>query len=82
MLGSCYGTCLRLAEERGLDSLSFPSISTGAYGYPVEEAAAVAMERAVRYLESADARIREIIFVLFDRVTYDVYTKALRAVAR
>src|SRR5579875_2988310 len=42
LLKSCYETCLRLAEERDVKTISFPSISTGIYGYPIEEAAAIA----------------------------------------
>src|SRR5436853_5210834 len=44
LLASCYRTCLEMAEERKAGSISFPSISTGAYGYPVAQAAAVALE--------------------------------------
>lgn len=73
LLASCYRTCLRLAEERKADSISFPSISTGAFGYPVAQAAAVAMEAVSQHLAQPEASLREIVFVLFDQATYDAY---------
>jgi O-acetyl-ADP-ribose deacetylase (regulator of RNase III) len=78
-LGVCYTTCLEMAEERGVRTISFPSISTGAFGYPVEEAAAIALNRVARHLNREDARISEVIFVLFDRATYDAYVRAAGA---
>src|ERR1700675_4827449 len=50
-LEACYRKCLELAEERGARSVSFPAISTGAYGYPAEEAARIAMHTVARHLE-------------------------------
>lgn len=79
LLASCYTTCLALAEERGLNSISFPSISTGAFGYPVREAAAVAVDVVCRHLERPETRLREVIFVLFDQATWEAYAEALRS---
>ena len=79
LLASCYTTCLKMAEERGAAVVSFPSISTGAYGYPMEEAAAVALDTVIHYLEGAEAKVREVIFVLFDRRAYDVHARLLVA---
>lgn len=78
LLASCYRTCLELAEERGLGSISFPSISTGAFGYPVSEAASIAIETVCRHLERPETRVRQVIFVLFDQATWEAYAKALR----
>src|SRR5438105_2158990 len=50
LLASCYRTCLDLAEKHGAARVSFPSISTGIYGYPMEEAAAIAVGEVVRHL--------------------------------
>src|SRR5438552_8056483 len=50
LLASCYRTCLELAEKHGAGRVSFPSISTGIYGYPMEEAAAIAVSEIVRHL--------------------------------
>lgn len=80
LLGSCYRTCLEMAEERGLRLVSFPSISTGAYGYPLEEAAAVALEAVRAHLLREDARIEEVLFVLFDRVTFEAYARTLKRI--
>ena len=77
LLASCYRTCLALAEERNLQTISFPSISTGAYGYPVREAARIAIEEVCRHLEQPDTRLKEVIFVLFDQATYQAYADAL-----
>jgi len=79
LLASCYRTCLGMAEERELRSIGFPSISTGAYRYPMAEAARVALDTVAKHLERADTKVREVIFVLFDRAAYDVYLKALKA---
>jgi O-acetyl-ADP-ribose deacetylase (regulator of RNase III) len=73
LLASCYRTCLDMAEEHAARSISFPSISTGAYGYPMAEAAKIALNTASRRLERPESRIEEIVFVLFDRQSYDVH---------
>jgi O-acetyl-ADP-ribose deacetylase len=74
-LASCSQTCLRMAREREAVSISFPSISTGAYGYPVAEAAQIAIDIVTGFLHGTDAGPREVTFVLFDRVTYEAYSK-------
>ncbi len=80
LLASCYRTCLEMAEERGLRRVSFPSISTGAYGYPVEDAAAVALGAVWAHLLREDTHVEEVLFVLFDRATYDAYARALERI--
>lgn len=79
LLASCYDTCLRMAEERDLRSISFPSISTGVYGYPMEEAARIALDRVIRHLQCEDTKVREVILVLFDRTAYEVHARLLAA---
>jgi O-acetyl-ADP-ribose deacetylase len=74
-LASCHRECIRLAEEHGIESLSFPAISTGAFGYPVPQAAPIAITAAVEALASAH-HVRKIRFVLFDVATLKGYTKA------
>ena len=81
LLASCYRTCLRLAEERSVRVISFPSISTGVYGYPIEEAAPVALREVIRHLGEPSSAAREVIFVLFARKDYDVYARALEELA-
>ncbi|MBO8130655.1 MAG: O-acetyl-ADP-ribose deacetylase [Candidatus Marinimicrobia bacterium] len=51
LLAKCYRNCLKLAKEKGLKSISFPAISTGAYGYPLEEAAEIAISEIVNFLK-------------------------------
>lgn len=77
-LASCYRTCLAMAEERGLRVVSFPSISTGAYGYPLQEAAPIAVAACSAHLERKDACVEEIVFVLFDQATYEAYARVAR----
>jgi len=64
-LASCHRESIRLADEHGLKSLSFPAISTGAYGYPASEAAPIAISATVEALASAD-HVSKVRFVLFD----------------
>jgi len=77
LLAGCYRKCFELAGERNVRSISFPAISTGIYGYPVHEAAAVAIGEVVRQLERADGSVDEVIFVLFDRAAYEAHARAL-----
>ena len=72
-LASCYRTCLRMAGERQARSISFPSISTGAYGYPVAEAAQIALDVVTKFLQGAEESPSEVTFVLYDRRTYEAY---------
>lgn len=77
-LASCHHEAIRIADELKLSSVAFPAISTGAYRYPVEQAAQVAVSSAADALRNA-AHVREVRFVLFDRDTVDVYAEAARA---
>ena len=70
-LAGCYRTSLELAEQRDVRSISFPAISTGVYGYPVEEAAGIALETVARHLDRPETGVREVLFVLFDQAAYD-----------
>ncbi|MCZ2150709.1 MAG: O-acetyl-ADP-ribose deacetylase [Bryobacterales bacterium] len=77
VLASCYRACLALADERKVQRISFPSISTGIYGYPLEEAAPVAIETVAEWLTENDTSVKEAIFVLFDEATRRAYERAL-----
>jgi O-acetyl-ADP-ribose deacetylase (regulator of RNase III) len=77
-LASAYQACLNLAEEKGVTYLSFPSISTGIYGYPVEKAAPIALTTVLRHLERAETKLQRVVFVLFDEKTINAYETALR----
>jgi O-acetyl-ADP-ribose deacetylase (regulator of RNase III) len=74
LLASCHTEALRVADELGARTVAFPAISTGVYGYPLEEAAPVAI-RAVR---SADTGVREVRFVLFDHASHDAFQQAVQ----
>ncbi len=76
-LASCYRTSLQLAEERGATRIAFPSISTGIYRYPVEQAARIAITAVAGHLRRPDAKITEAVFVLFDPATHQAYRRAL-----
>ena len=77
LLASAYLESLKLAAEHHLTSVSFPSISTGAYGYPVDEAAKIALEAVVSFLRESTTSIKEVVFVLFDSHAFDAYSSAL-----
>ncbi|GAB4283391.1 MAG: ADP-ribose-binding protein [Coriobacteriia bacterium] len=80
-LASAYRASMRLADAEELATIAFPSISTGAYGYPVRAAATVALATVAEELRRAQY-VREATFVLFDDATYDAYADALEALMR
>jgi O-acetyl-ADP-ribose deacetylase (regulator of RNase III) len=77
ILASCYRNSLRLAVENGVRSIAFPSISTGAYGYPVEKAAPVALSTVATFLRMERLAPGLVRFVLFDAGTLRAYHDAL-----
>jgi O-acetyl-ADP-ribose deacetylase (regulator of RNase III) len=77
LLASCYRRSLEVASQNNLKSVSFPSISTGAYGYPIEEAAPIALKTVADYLK-AHPEIQLVRFVLFGSDAYQAYGKALK----
>lgn len=77
LLSACYYNSLKLAETSGIHSIAFPSISTGAYSYPLEKAARVALLTVIRYLHNHSDAFDQIIFVLFDNKTKAVYDRVL-----
>jgi O-acetyl-ADP-ribose deacetylase (regulator of RNase III) len=81
LLESAYRESLKLAAEQKLSSVSFPSISTGVYGYPVTEAAGVAIRTVVSFLTGQVTSVKKVVFVLFDPATYQAYHSALEEVA-
>ncbi len=82
LLASAYRESLKVAIENNLTSISFPSISTGAYGYPVADAAKVAIRAVVSLLRERVTSLREVVFVLFDRRTYESYCSALEDILK
>lgn len=76
LLASAYLESLKLARKKGIRSLSFPSLSTGAYGYPLDEAADIAVKTVVGYVKENPGFDR-VGFVLFGRSSYQAYKMAL-----
>lgn len=76
-LARCYSSSLTLAVERGLKTIAFPSISTGVYGYPVRDAAAVAIGATRAFIEENPAGFDRVTWVLFDAETFAAYKEAL-----
>jgi O-acetyl-ADP-ribose deacetylase (regulator of RNase III) len=79
-LASCHRESIRLADQQGLRSLSFPAISTGAFGYPVTEAAPIAISSSVEALAEA-SHVSVVRFVLFDVSTLKAYMRAAEKLA-
>jgi len=77
LLASAYKESLKLAAENNLNSISFPSISTGAYGYPVSQASKLAINAVITLLSHSTTSLREVVFVLFDSQTFGAYSSAL-----
>jgi len=79
LLASAYRESLKLAAENNLTGISFPSISTGAYGYPIDEASRIAIKTVASFLQETTS-IKEVVFVLFDSRTFDAYATALQEI--
>ncbi len=82
LLASAYRESLKLAVENHLVSISFPSISTGAYGYPVDKASRVAIGAVNDFLCQSISSLREAVFVLFNSQAFSAYSLALREIIR
>jgi len=80
LLESAYRESLKLAAENNLANVSFPSISTGAYGYPIEQASRIVLGAVISFLRESITSIKEVVFVLFDSRTFDAYSSALREI--
>ncbi len=77
LLTSCYRTCLELAEQHGARRVSFPSISTGVYGYPMEEAAGIAVRTVGEFLRRAGCPIERVTLVVWGQAALKAYEQAL-----
>lgn len=75
LLANCYRNSLQLASEKGLTSISFPSISTGVYQFPVELAAAVAIRTITEFLE--ESNFEKVVMALFSQNDYEIYKNVL-----
>lgn len=80
LLAEAYRRCLELAAEHQCDSIAFPSLSTGAYRYPLDRAARIGLSTAIGFLKTHD-RPELVRFVLFDTVAYGVFAEVLEELA-
>jgi len=80
-LASCYRESIRLADDHGIKSIAFPSISTGAFGYPVHEAATIAIRTVNEFLPSS-VHLEHVRFVLFDSATCGAYSRAVETLSQ
>lgn len=78
-LANCYYNSLKLAAEKGIKSVAFPSISTGVYSFPVDRAAKIAVGTVKRFLDANPGTIDVVEWVLFDAETYSYYEKEVDA---
>jgi O-acetyl-ADP-ribose deacetylase len=76
LLASCYKSCLAIARENKFRSIGFPSISTGAYGFPIELAAAIAVNETRRFLNNS-IYPEKVIFVTFSETDHEIYRRVL-----
>ncbi|NOR48976.1 MAG: O-acetyl-ADP-ribose deacetylase [Methanosarcinaceae archaeon] len=81
MLARCYRNSLELAEEHGVRTLAFPSISTGAYGFPVEKASKIAIMEINDFLKR-NSTIEKVVLVCFNDVAYECYSRAVEEIMR
>lgn len=78
-LSKCYKNSLSLAEENNIDSIAFPAISTGAFGYPFEEATEIALSTVKKFTEKASS-VKLIRFVLFSEQDLEYYQNKLNSI--
>jgi len=76
LLESCYRRCFEVAQQNKLKSIAFPSISTGAYGYPIGEASKIALKTSLAQLNRFPD-IEKVVFVLFSSSDLEIYTRTL-----
>ena len=80
LLAHCYQNSLALAERCFIRTIAFPSISTGAYGFPVERACRIAL-REIRNFLFENRSIERVVIVCFDQTTFDCYLKTIKEIA-
>ncbi len=79
-LAACYGRCLKLATELGARSMTLPAISTGVYGYPLDEAAEIAVRAVAEFLAADATTLEKVTFVLFDDLAFSSFATAARKI--
>ena len=77
LLASCYRSCLELTSEHGVRTVAFPSISTGVYHFPLQEAAEIAVRTAREFIRENPEKLDTVKWVLFDDRTFEAYQRAI-----
>ncbi|OGV52987.1 MAG: O-acetyl-ADP-ribose deacetylase [Lentisphaerae bacterium GWF2_52_8] len=80
LLSSCYRSSLKLAAENELESIAFPSISTGAYGYPIEQACRIALRETKAFLASNPGTLKLVCFICFSDSDKEAYEDAWKTI--
>jgi len=78
LLASCYENSLKLATEHNIRTIAFPSIATGAFGYPIEEATEIAVKTVKDFLAKNSHQIEKVYFVAFSDVVFEAYERLLK----
>ncbi len=76
LLASCYRSCLQLADSKGLKSIAFPALSTGIFGYPVDEAAEIALRTVIDTI-TVLSKVKLVRFVLYDESVFQIHIQQL-----
>ena len=79
LLKQAYKNSLRLVAAKGLKTIAFPSISTGAYGYPIEDASRIAVRTVKEFLEKED-KLEKVVFVLFSEGDFEIYFETAKSI--
>jgi len=79
MLANCYRNCLKIAVENNIKTIAFPAISTGVYGYPIEEASEIAFKEIIHFLET-NSKIEKVILVCFGERPFNIYYENLKKI--
>jgi len=79
LLADCYRNALKIAKEKGIDSVAFPALSTGAFGYPMKAAAEIALNTVLQEMPKLQS-VKTIRFVLFSKSDLEVHTEVLEKV--
>jgi O-acetyl-ADP-ribose deacetylase len=79
LLASCYESCFALAERHGIRTLAFPSISTGAYGFPMEPAARIAATETRKFLEN-NPTVDKVLLVCFGPAAHSIHAAAVQEI--
>jgi O-acetyl-ADP-ribose deacetylase (regulator of RNase III) len=81
LLGNCYRSCFALVEQHGIRTVAFPSISTGVYGFPMDQAARIAVREAKAFLEK-NTSVEKVLLVCFGRHAFEIHSDAVREALR